>query len=82
MSDSLHISPSYLSSLLKHLTGKSTLQHIHEKIIDLAKEKLTTTDLSISEIAYELGFDYPQSFSKLFKTKSGMSPVEFRKSFN
>lgn len=82
ISDSLNISPSYLSSLLKHLTGKSTLHHIHEKLIELAKEKLSTTDLSISEIAYELGFDYPQSFSKLFKTKTNLSPLEFRQTFN
>lgn len=82
ISDSLNISTGYLSSLLKLLTGKSTLQHIHEKLIELAKEKLSTTDLSISEIAYELGFDYPQSFSKLFKTKTNLSPLEFRQSFN
>ncbi len=82
ISDQLNLSPSYLSGLLKSLTGQSTQQHIHEKVIELAKERLSTTDLSISEIAYELGFDYPQSFSKLFKTKAGLSPLEFRRSFN
>ena len=82
VSDQLHLSPSYLSNLLKVLTGQSTQQHIHLKLVDLAKEKLSTTSLSISEIAYELGFDYPQSFSKLFKTKTNMSPLAFRASFN
>ena len=77
----LNISPGYLSGLLKVLTGQSTQQHIHEKLIQKAKEKLSTTDLTVSEIAYELGFDYPQSFSKLFKTKTNLSPLEFRQSF-
>jgi AraC-like DNA-binding protein len=79
---SLNVSPNYLSDLLKVLTGKSTQQHIHDKLIDKAKEKLSTTDLSVSEIAYELGFVHPQSFSKLFKTKTNLSPLEFRQSFN
>jgi AraC family transcriptional activator of pobA len=78
----LNISPNYLSSLLKVLTGQSTQQHIHEKLIEKAKEKLSNTALSISEIAYGLGFEHPQSFSKLFKTKTKLSPVEFRQSFN
>lgn len=82
VSDQLHLSPSYLSGLLKTLTGQSTQQHIHEKVIDIAKQKLSTTNLSVNEIAYELGFDYPQSFSKLFKTKTNLSPLEFRRSFN
>ena len=74
--------PNYLSGLLKVLTGQSTQQHIHEKLIEKAKEKLSTTDLSVSEIAYELGFEHPQSFSKLFKTKTTASPLEFRQSFS
>ncbi|HEY4207865.1 MAG TPA: helix-turn-helix transcriptional regulator [Puia sp.] len=78
----LNISPGYLSSLLKSLTGQSTQQHLHGKLIDLAKEKLSTTNLSVSEIAYELGFEHLQSFSKLFKTKTSLSPLEFRHSFN
>jgi AraC family transcriptional regulator, transcriptional activator of pobA len=82
VSDQLHLSPSYLSNLLKVLTGQSTQQHIHLKLVDIAKEKLSTTSLSISEIAYELGFDYPQSFSKLFKAKTSLSPLAFRQSFN
>ena len=79
---SLNVSQSYLSGLLKVLTGQSTQQHIHDKLIEEAKEKLSATDKSVSEIAYELGFEYPQSFSKLFKTKTNLSPLKFRQSFN
>jgi AraC family transcriptional activator of pobA len=82
IADTLNISPSYLSGSLKMLTGQSTQQHIHDKLIEKAKEKLSTTSLSVSEIAYELGFEHPQSFSKLFKTKTELSPLEFRQSFN
>lgn len=82
ISDSLHVSPGYLSSLLNVLTGQSTQQHIHDKLIEKAKEKLSTTTLSVSEIAYELGFEHSQSFSKLFKAKTNFSPLEFRQSFN
>jgi AraC family transcriptional regulator, transcriptional activator of pobA len=82
IADALHVSPNYLSSLLKALTGQTTQQHIHEKLIGKAKEKLSTTELTVSEIAYELGFEHPQSFSKLFKTKTKLSPLEFRNSFN
>ena len=76
------MSPNYLRGLLKTLTGLNTQQHIHEKLIEKAKEKLSTTNLSVSEIAYELGFEHSQSFSKLFKTKTKISPLEFRQSFN
>jgi AraC family transcriptional activator of pobA len=72
----------YIAGILKTLTGMSTQHHIHEKLISKAKEKLSTTGLSVSEIAYELGFEHPQSFSKLFKTKTNLSPLEFRQSFN
>jgi AraC-like DNA-binding protein len=82
IADTLNTSPKYLSSLLKALTGQSTQQHIHEKLIEKAKEKLSTTNLSVSEIAYQLGFEHSQSFSKLFKTKTNFSPLEFRQSFN
>ena len=82
IADALNVSPNYLSGLLKMLTGQSTQQHIHDKLIEKAKEKLSTTDLSVSEIAYELGFEHPQSFSKVFKTKTNVSPLEFRASFN
>ncbi len=82
IAEALNVSPNYLSGLLKVLTGQSTQQHIHEKLIEKAKEKLSTTDLSVTEIAYELGFGHPQSFSKLFKTKTNLSPSQFRHSFN
>ncbi|GAB4023982.1 helix-turn-helix domain-containing protein [Spirosoma koreense] len=82
MASTLHISTKYLSSLLKQLTGQTTQQLIHEKLIQKAKEKLSTTDLTVSEIAYELGFEHSQSFNKLFKSKTNQSPLEFRQSFN
>jgi AraC-like DNA-binding protein len=82
IAEALNISPNYLSGLLKVQTGQSTQQHIHDKLIEKAKEKLSTTDLSVSEIAYELGFEHPQSFSKLFKAKTNQSPLDFRQSFN
>ena len=82
IAEALNVSPNYLSGLLKVLTGQSTQQHIHDKLMEKAKEKLSTTGLSVSEIAYELGFEHPQSFSKLFKTKTNLSPLEFRQSFN
>lgn len=82
ISNQLNTSVSYLSRLLKTLTGQTTQQHIHDKLIEKAKEKLSTTDLSVSEIAYELGFEHTQSFSKLFKTKTKQTPGEFRAAFN
>lgn len=82
ISEALNMSPNYLRGLLKTLTGQSTQQHIHDKLIEKAKEKLSTTSLSVSEIAYELGFEHPQSFSKLFKNKAHVSPLEFRQAFN
>lgn len=81
VADSLNLSANYLSTLLKVLSGQSTQQFIHDKLIEQAKEKLSSTDLSISEIAYSLGFEHSQSFSKLFKTKTNTSPVAFRSSF-
>ncbi|GAB4018129.1 helix-turn-helix domain-containing protein [Spirosoma migulaei] len=82
ISEALHVSPNYLSDMLRHLTGQSTQHHIHNKLIEKAKEILSTTSLSVSEIAYQLGFEYPQSFNKLFKSKTQVSPLEFRQSFN
>ena len=82
VADELNISPNYLSGVLRTLTGQNTKQHIQVKIIERAKLKLSTTDMTISEIAYDLGFEYSQSFSKLFKIKTKLSPVEFRNSFN
>lgn len=78
----MHLSANYLSDLLRVHTGMNTQQHIHEKLIEKAKEQLSATNLSISEIAYMLGFEHAQSFSTLFKKKTDMSPLEFRRSFN
>ncbi|MFT3995366.1 MAG: helix-turn-helix transcriptional regulator [Dysgonomonas sp.] len=74
----LSMSTSYLSDLLRNLTGMNTQQHIHTYLIERAKGLLMTTELSVSEIAYSLGFEYPQYFNRLFKTKTGQTPVEFR----
>lgn len=82
IAEQLHLSPKYLSNLLRVLTGQNTQQHIHDKLIEKAKEKLSGTALTVSEIAYELGFEHLQSFSKLFKTKTTLSPLKFRQSFN
>lgn len=82
IAEALNVSPTYLSALLKALTGQSTQQHIHEKLIEKAKEKLSLTNLSISEIAYSLGFEHAPSFSKLFKGKTNLSPLQFRAQFN
>lgn len=81
-SNELNMSANYLSDLLRNLTGQSTQQHIQDKIIERAKYILTTTNLTVSEIAFELGFEYSQSFSKLFKNKTNQTPLEFRASFN
>ncbi|HTN47207.1 MAG TPA: helix-turn-helix transcriptional regulator [Flavipsychrobacter sp.] len=78
----LNLSPNYLSDMLRAITGQSTQQHIHNKLIEKAKEALSTTNLSVSEIAYQLGFEHPQSFNKLFKIKMNVSPLEYRASFN
>jgi len=77
----LNVSPKYLSSLLRVITGKSAQQHIHDQLIEKAKVQLSITNLSIGEIAYALGFEHPQSFSKLFKSKTNLSPLAFRQSF-
>ncbi|MBC9909453.1 helix-turn-helix domain-containing protein [Chitinophaga varians] len=81
ISDQLHLSPTYLRSLLKMLTGQNTQQLIHQKVIDKAMEKLTTTHLTVSEIAYELGFEHPQSFNKFFRKKANITPMEFKQRF-
>lgn len=82
LSEQLHLSPGYLSDLLRSQIGLNAQQYIHLKLIEKAKEKLTTTHLTVSEIAFELGFEHPQSFNKLFKAKTKLSPLEFRQSFN
>jgi AraC-like DNA-binding protein len=74
----LNLSSNYLSDLLKKETGKTAQEHIHLFIIDKAKSNLLTTNNTISEIGYELGFEYPQHFSNLFKSKTGFSPSEYR----
>lgn len=81
VADCLHLSPKYLSNLLRVVTGQNTQQHIHARLIAKAKEKLSTTRLTVSEIAYELGFEHVPSFSKLFKAKTNLSPLAFRTSF-
>lgn len=78
----LNVSSAYLSDMLRSFTGQNTQQHIHSKLIEKAKEILTTTNQSVSAIAYQLGFEYPQSFSKLFKSKTNVTPLEYRRSFN
>lgn len=82
LASQLNVSANYLSDMLRSLTGQNAQQHIHSHLIEKAKELLSTSHASISEIAYELGFEHPQSFSKLFKQKTNVSPVDFRRSFN
>jgi AraC-like DNA-binding protein len=79
--EKLNISPNYLSDLLKNATGKNAQTHIQESIVERAKELLSTTNLSIKEIAYDLGFEYPQSFSTMFKKNTQQTPLQFRASF-
>lgn len=76
--DELSVSPAYLSDMLRTLTGQNTQQHIHHALIEKAKRLLLTTSLSINETAFQLGFEYPQYFSRLFKNKTGQTPAAFR----
>jgi len=78
----LNISPNYLGTLLRIHTHQNAQQHIQNNMISYAKQRLSTTNIPISELAYELGFEHPQSFSKLFKKKTNQSPSEFKNSFN
>lgn len=82
LAEQLNVSANYLSDLLRTVTGQTTQQHIHHKLIEKAKEILATTNFSVSEIAYQLGFEHPQSFNKLFKSKTKLTPIQFRTSFN
>ncbi|WP_116788761.1 helix-turn-helix domain-containing protein [Flavobacterium psychrotrophum] len=82
LAEKLNLTPSYLSDMLRSLIGQNAQQYIHAKLIDKAKELLSSTTLSMSQIAYQLGFEHSQSFSRLFKTKTSLSPLEFRQSFN
>ncbi|MDP9955236.1 AraC-like DNA-binding protein [Epilithonimonas hungarica] len=77
----LSLSPRYLSDMLRSLIGQNAQQLIHEKLIEKAKDYLTTTQLSVTEIAYQLGFEHPQSFNKLFKNKTSQTPAQFKQSF-
>ena len=76
--DQLHLSANYFGDLIKKETGKSAQEHIHLKVIDIAKERIFDTSKSVSEIAYELGFKHPQHFSRMFKNETGFSPNQFR----
>ena len=82
LAEQVNLSPSYLSDMLRSLIGQNAQQYVHGKLIEKAKEVLSTTNLSVSEVAYKLGFEHSQSFSKLFKTKTQLSPLAFRRSFN
>jgi AraC family transcriptional regulator, transcriptional activator of pobA len=81
LAEQLNVSPNYLSDMLRVHTGLNTQQHIHNKLIEKAKDYLSTGSLSIREVGYRLGFEHPQSFNKLFKRKTNFSPLEFRRSF-
>lgn len=78
----LNLSPNYFGDLIKKETGKSAHEFIQLKLIDIAKERIFDTNKSLSEIAYALGFKYPQHFSRVFKQHVGMSPIEYRSSIN
>ena len=78
LAEKLHFSPDYLSCLIKKETGHNMQEHIYYKLIEAAKDNLYLSDKSISQIAYELGFEYPQHFSRLFKSKVGVTPSEYR----
>lgn len=82
LAEQLNYTPNYLSDMLRSLTGLNAQQHIHEKLIERSKELLSTTNLTVTEVAYQLGFEHSQSFSRLFKTKTRLSPVQFRQAFN
>lgn len=77
----INVSPRYLSDMLRSLTGQNAQHLIHDKLIEKAKEYLSLTSMSVSEIAFQLGFEYPQSFSKLFKKKTNVTPLEFKQGF-
>lgn len=82
IAEQLHLSANYLSYMLRVQTGQTTQQHIQNRLIEKAKELLSATEMSVSEIAYHLGFEHPQSFHRLFKNRTSVSPLEFRASFN
>jgi AraC-like DNA-binding protein len=81
LAEELNLSTRYLSDMLRNLTGQNTQQHIHEKMIEKAKEFLASDKLTVAEVAYHLGFEHPQSFNKIFKKKTNQTPVAFKQSF-
>ncbi|SFU66723.1 Helix-turn-helix domain-containing protein [Pustulibacterium marinum] len=81
LAEQLHVSPRYLSDMLRSVTGQNTQYHIHEYVLAKAKEKLVTTNQSVGEIAFALGFEHSQSFNKLFKSKINQTPLAYRQSF-
>lgn len=80
LASQLNLTPRYLSDMLRHHTGQNAQQHIHDKLIEKAKEYLSESQFSVSETAYQLGFEHPQSFSKLFKKKTELTPNEYKQS--
>jgi AraC-like DNA-binding protein len=82
LATALNVSAHHLSDMLRTLTGQNTQLHIHAKLIEKAKELLSTSELSVAEVAYQLGFEHPQSFNRLFKSKTKQSPLDFRQSLN
>ncbi|QJD80710.1 helix-turn-helix domain-containing protein [Spirosoma rhododendri] len=82
LAEHVNLSPSYLSDMLRAQIGQNAQQYIHNKLIERAKEQLSTTNVSVGEVSFALGFEHSQSFSKFFKTKTNLSPLEFRRSFN
>lgn len=76
--DCLHLSPNYFGDLIKKETGKSAQEHIQLKLVDIAKERIFDTEKSVSQIAFELGFKYPQHFNRMFKKSTGFTPNEYR----
>lgn len=77
----LSLTPRYLSDMLRNLIGLNTQQFIHEKLIEKAKEYLAKDELNVSQIAFNLGFEHPQSFTKLFKNKTSITPLQFKEKF-
>ena len=76
--DKVYLTPNYFGDLVKKKTGKSAQEYIQFKVIEMAKDKLKTTNLTISEVAYELGYQYPQHFSRIFKNNVGVTPNMYR----
>ena len=81
ISDQLHFSPDYLSDMLRTCTGQNTQQHIHNKLIEKAKELLLSGNLNMTEVAYQLGFEHPQSFNRFFKRLTSQTPSSYRQAF-